>query len=135
MQWYRLPLAEDLPEFLSASGMRTPAVRVLLAVFIRQHRFKGPSMQIQVQHIFRRESEGRKSGDKQLVDHPLALHPNGWGRGGCRMGCDNQAQTRPAWGQGNFKAIVQGARRSALRMSTLLVWWTSHTNPHSKDLH
>lgn len=36
-------------------------------------------MQIQIQHIFRRESRGRKSGDKQFVDHPLALHPNGWG--------------------------------------------------------
>src|SRR5579862_9210550 len=43
------------------------------------------------------------------------------------MGCDNQTQTRPAWGQGNFKAIVKGARRSAFRMSTLLVWWAGQT--------
>src|SRR5947209_1727270 len=43
------------------------------------------------------------------------------------MGCYNQTQTRPAWGQGNFKTIVKGASRSALRMSTLLVCWAGQT--------
>lgn len=75
------PLREDLPEFLSASGMRAPAIRVLLGVFVRKNGFKGSSMQIEVQHIFRAESGEWESGDKQFVDHPLALYPNGWGRG------------------------------------------------------
>lgn len=67
------PLREDLPELLSASGMRTPAVRVLLGVFVGKNGFKGPSMQIQVQHIFRAARGEWQSGDKQFVDHSLAL--------------------------------------------------------------
>lgn len=73
------PLREDLPEFLSTSAMRTPAIRVLLAVFVGKNGFKGPAMEIEVQHIFRAESGARQSGDKQFVDHPLALYPNGRG--------------------------------------------------------
>ena len=60
-------------------------------------------MQIQIQHIFRHESRGRKSGDKQFVDHPLALHPNGWGRGGCRMGCYNQTREPARLGSGELQ--------------------------------
>jgi hypothetical protein len=75
------PLAENLPEFLSASTLRTPAVRVLLPIFIGEDRFKRSPVQIEVQHIFGGESRGRKSRDKQFVDHSFALHPNGWGRG------------------------------------------------------
>ena len=55
------PLAENLPEFLPASGMRTPAVRLLLGVFIGQNDFKGPSMQIQIQHIGWRVKAGEGS--------------------------------------------------------------------------
>ncbi len=57
------------------------------------------------------ESGGGKRGDKQFVDHPLALHPTGGRRGGCRMGRHYQTQTWPAWGQGNLRTIVEGARR------------------------
>src|SRR6266567_9647061 len=37
------PLAEDLPELLPTRGMRTPAIGILLDVFISQNRFKGPA--------------------------------------------------------------------------------------------
>ena len=45
------PLADDLPCFLTAGCMRTPAIGVLFLVFIRQSRLKGAAMQIQLDDI------------------------------------------------------------------------------------
>jgi len=52
------PLSEDLKKLLSTSGMRHPAIGILLTIFIGEHRLKGAAMQIQIQHIF--GTEGRK---------------------------------------------------------------------------
>src|SRR5260370_47069 len=41
------PLTEDLPGFLPARGVTTPAVGILLLVFIGKSRFKGATMQIE----------------------------------------------------------------------------------------
>ena len=41
------PLRDDLPGFLPASGLRTPAIGILLAIFVAQGGFKGTPMQIQ----------------------------------------------------------------------------------------
>jgi len=42
------PLAQDLPELLPTRGMRTPAIGILLLIFIGQHRLKRSPMEIQV---------------------------------------------------------------------------------------
>src|SRR5947199_6291846 len=75
------PLAHDLPKFLPTRRMRTPTVRILLDVFIRQNGFKGPAMQIHVQHIFGGKSWSGKPGDEQFVDHAPAFFPDRWGSG------------------------------------------------------
>jgi hypothetical protein len=50
------PLAHDTPCLLSTSGVTTPAIRILLFVFISQSRFKRAAMQVEGRHI--RRSEG-----------------------------------------------------------------------------
>ena len=88
------PLAEDLPELLPTRGMRTPAIGILLDVFIGQNRFKGPAMQIQIQHIFGGKSRSGKSGDEQFVNHAIALFPDGGARGCGGMTGDDQPNSR-----------------------------------------
>jgi hypothetical protein len=41
------PLVDDLPPFLTASRVTTPAIGVLLDVFISQGIFKGAAMQVE----------------------------------------------------------------------------------------
>jgi hypothetical protein len=45
------PLREDLPELLSRRGMRDPAVRILLLIFIGENRLECSSMEIQIHDI------------------------------------------------------------------------------------
>src|SRR6266436_9338572 len=52
---YRLPLARDLPQFLPALGIRTPAIGIFFDVFIGEHRLEGPTSMIQVQDILDQE--------------------------------------------------------------------------------
>jgi hypothetical protein len=45
------PLAEDLPELLPTSGMRTPAGSHLFLILIGEDGLKGPTMQVQLHDI------------------------------------------------------------------------------------
>ncbi len=47
------PLADDVPAFLSAGGVGTPAVGVLLFVLITEHGLEGASVQVEVHDIGR----------------------------------------------------------------------------------
>jgi hypothetical protein len=44
-------LREDLAKLLAAQRMRIPAIRILLDIFIGEHRLKRTAMQIQIKHI------------------------------------------------------------------------------------
>ncbi len=113
---YRLPLAEDLPELLPTRRMRTPAIGILLDVFIGQNRLKGPAMQIQIQHIFGGKSRSGKSGDKQFVDHAITLFPDGGARGCGGMTSDDQSDSRSSCREGDVRAIIKGTGGSTFRM-------------------
>ena len=41
------PVTQDLPGFLPTGGVRAPAVGVLFAIFIGEHRLEGATMQVQ----------------------------------------------------------------------------------------
>ncbi len=56
------PLCDDKPEFLAPGGVTTPAVRRLFFVFIREHRLKRSAVQVQRDHISRRERARRQDG-------------------------------------------------------------------------
>jgi hypothetical protein len=74
------PLIHNLPELLPTRGVRAPTIRILLRVFIRQHGFKRPAMQIQVQHIFGRKSGSSQFRDEHFVDDAITLLPDLVGR-------------------------------------------------------
>jgi hypothetical protein len=45
------PLRDDLPEFLPAEHVRTPAIGILLLILICKNGLEGATMQVQVKHI------------------------------------------------------------------------------------
>jgi hypothetical protein len=49
------PLADDLPDLLTACRLTTPAIRVLFKVFIGKRILKRAAMQVQSHTITRRE--------------------------------------------------------------------------------
>jgi hypothetical protein len=49
------PLRQDLPELLAPRGMRTPAIYVLLLVFISKRTLERSPMEIEIDHIGRSE--------------------------------------------------------------------------------
>ena len=128
------PLIHDLPELLSTSGVRTPAIGVLLPVFIGQRRFKGPPMQIEVQHILWGKRPLRQHGHKQFIDRPVPLDAN-WrfGRGG-RMGRDNYPNEWSPLRQRKIRAVVQAAGRPAFGMPALRVWLGRQTRLHGVSI-
>jgi hypothetical protein len=114
------PLAHDLPKFLPTRGVRAPAIRILLHIFIGEHGFKRPAMQIQVQHIFGGKSGSGQPGDEQLEDDAITLLPDLLGRGCGGMAGNNQSNSRSACREGNVWAIVKGTQGSTFRMGTNL---------------
>lgn len=71
------PLRDQLPAFLTPSGMAAPAVGILLVVFIRQCRLKGTTMQIQFDDIDRGECPLWQVGEEKFVDDPCTRDANG----------------------------------------------------------
>ena len=119
------PLRQDLSKFLATRGMGVPAIRVLLNVFIGQHRLKRSTMQVQIEHIRGRKRQGGKVTSKQLVDHPVALRTNSGGRACSRMSSDDQTYLGSSRRQGNRRAIVERSCHAALWMSIHVIWSTS----------
>jgi len=116
------PLTDDLPALLSPGGMAAPPIRILLAVFIGERRFKAAPMQIQGHHIRRRKGSLRQLGQEQFVDDPITFdaHPGLFRP--CRMGCYHQATALAAWTHYHLWAVIEGALESALRAAELLIW-------------
>ncbi len=98
--------------------MRAPAIRLLLHIFIRQHAFKRPAMQIHVQHILGGKSGSGQPGDKQFVDEAITLLPDLVGRGCAGMTGHNQSHARSSRREGDVRAIVEGTGGATFRMGT-----------------
>ena len=62
------PLSENEPELLAPGGVTTPAVWLLLFIFIREYGLKSSTVQIQGHHIRRRECAWWQGGVEQLLD-------------------------------------------------------------------
>src|SRR5262249_44084700 len=124
------PLIHDLPELLASRGVRAPAIRVLLAVFIGQHDLKRAAMQIEVQYVLWRKRLLWQSGDKQFIDCPVTLDTNGWFGRGSRMGRDNDPHEWSPLRQREIRTVVQTAGRPTYRMPVLLIWRVRQTRSH-----
>lgn len=71
------PLGKDEPELLAPGGVRAPAVWRLFFVLICQYRLESAAMQVQSDHISRRERFSWQGGVKQLIDHLATRGTNG----------------------------------------------------------
>src|SRR5215469_14294704 len=102
--------------------MRTPAVGVLLLVFIGKSRFKRPAMQVEGYHLGGDESALGQIRQEQLVDNARAGEANTTLLLGGRMGRHHDPNQLPLRAQRQLRTIVEGAADSTLRMSQLLIW-------------
>lgn len=115
------PLRHNEPELLTPGAVRTPAVRVLFVILIRQHGLKRPAMQVQGYHISRRKSLHRQGREEELVDVLTPRGADGSGGSGRRMGGDDHPDARPCRAQRQIRTIKEGARGSGFRMGGLLI--------------
>src|SRR5712691_2499758 len=91
------PLADELPCLLTTRSMTTPAIGVLLVVFISQSCFKSPTMQIQRHDITGGKRALRQIRQEQLIDHARAGHANPTLGSRGRMGRHNDPVPHAFW--------------------------------------
>ena len=117
------PLIQDLPEFLTTRGARTPTISALFPIFIRENGLKGAPMQIEVKHICTREGRLPSGGEKEFIHRSCTQHPNGrFGRGGGRMRRHDQTHTAFRGKEVQVWAIEEGTTGSTLGMRRVLIW-------------
>src|SRR5690242_6707934 len=109
------PLREDLPGFLSAGGVRTPAIGILFAILIGERGFKGTTMQIDRYDIRSGEGLLRQPRQEQFVDDPVALDTNPVLCWPGRMGCYHQAAALPAYTYCHIWAVIERADQVTFR--------------------
>ena len=122
---FQIRLREDLGKLLARGGMRVPAIRVLLDVFIGQHRLKRAAMQVEVKHIRGSKRRGGKSAHKQFVNGAVSLNADGGRRAGDTMGRDDQTHLGSGRRQGNGWAIVECSSHATFRMGAHPIWSAS----------
>lgn len=115
------PLADDLPSLLAASGMTTPAVGVLLQVFIGQSIFKRTAMQVESYHISSSETVLGQIRQEQFVDDAIPFDADPAFRFSSRMGRDDDADSLARFAQTLVRTVVERAADPTFRMCQVLV--------------
>ncbi len=87
--------------------MRNPAVRVLFLIFIGEHGFKGPAMQVEIKHISGCESVWRDGGEELFIDRSVAQGADGRGRVRNLTYSQEYADRRSCGRERNIRAVVQ----------------------------
>ncbi len=115
------PLPPDLPCLLAARGMTTPAIWVLLQVFVGQRVFKRAALHIPRHHIGSRKAALRHIGPEALGDDALAGHSDP--TPGCRglMGRYDDPASHAFGPQREIRTVGAGAHHRALRMGERLL--------------
>jgi hypothetical protein len=109
-------LGEDLPEFLAAGRVRTPAIGVLFLILIGEHRLKGSPVQVKGHYISRGKGADGQSGKEQFVDQLVAglTYRGRVARGG--MGSYDHPAAVSSRRHGKARKIEERALRSRFRM-------------------
>src|SRR6266699_349259 len=116
------PLADHLPQFLSSSRVTTPAGSRLFLIFIGKGRFKGATMQIQLDDIGGDERLLRQLGEEEFVDDARTRDANpallfaGW------MGRHHHAAMHARGSHRHIRAVVEAAHKLAFRTTLELIW-------------
>jgi hypothetical protein len=100
-------LADDLPGFLTAGGMTTPAIGIQLLVFVGESIFKAAPMQIEHHHIGSRERLLRQVGQEEFVDDPITGDADPTLRRPCRMSGDHDSAPQSRRSDGDIRAVVK----------------------------
>ena len=115
------PLTDHLPGFLPARGVTTPAVGVLLLVFIGKSRGVSPTMQIERDDIGGSERLLRQVREEQLVDDALSGEADATLLLGSWMGRHYNAKAEPCWSHRHVRAVVERAHQPTFRVCELLI--------------
>ena len=117
------PLADDLPCLLTASGVTTPAIRVLLQVFIGKSIFKCAAMQVERHHISSGEGALGKIRQEEFIDEASTRDPDPTLDGPRRMGRDDDADLLACFAQALVRAVVERAADPTFWLGQVLVCW------------
>ena len=124
------PLRKNEPKFLAPGGVRTPTVRLLFLILIREDGLKSPTMQVQCHHIGRSKRLPRQGGVEELVDDLTTRRADLGAAFGRRMRGDDDPCAGPCRSQLQIRAVKEGARGSCFRMRRLLVRWLGQAGLH-----
>jgi hypothetical protein len=116
------PLREDLPKLLTPGGMRAPAIRILLLIFITEYALERSPVQIESHDIGRRERSLRQGCVEQLVDHRSTGGTDLRRELGRRMGGDDDPCVWPDGRKREIREVKECSTRSRFGMARLLVW-------------
>jgi hypothetical protein len=114
------PLTDHLPALLRGLRVTTPAVGVLLPIFIGEHRGTRTSMQIERYHISRCESSLGKGSKEQFVDQSFSQSAHWTLCCACRMGSDHHATPLFSRTNDQLRTIVEQTGGAAFRMGRRL---------------
>ena len=125
-------MCDHLPAFLSPGRVAAPAVRVKLGIFIGEGRLKGPTMQIQFDHIASGEGRLGQVGEEEFVDDTCSCDPNGTLLIACGMRDHHHTAShlfRPDW---NLRTIVEAAHGLTFRALLELIRRQVETRLHQR---
>ncbi len=106
------PWRQNEPKFLAPGGVRTPTVRLLFLILIREDGRTRPTMQVQCHHISWSKRLPRQGGVEELVDDLTTRRADfraGFSR---RMRGDDDPCARPCRSQLQIRAVKEAARGS-----------------------
>jgi hypothetical protein len=106
------PLREDLPKLLTPGGMRAPAIRILLLIFITEYALERSPVQIESHDIGRRERSLRQGCVEQLVDHRSTCGTDLRRELGRRMGGDDDPCVWPDGRKREIREVKECSTRS-----------------------
>src|SRR5205823_6147498 len=111
-------------------GVRTPTVRLLFLILIREDGLKSPTMHVQCYHISRSKRVSRQGGVEEIVDDLTTRRADLRASFARRMRGNNNPCTRPCRSQLQIRAVKEAATGSCFRMRRLLVRWLGQAGLH-----
>ena len=115
------PLRNDLPCLLTICRMTTPAVRLLLLVFVCQSIFKCAAMQIQRDDVTGSEPALGELRHEQFVDHTRTGDPDPTFGSPGRMGRHDEPTPHALRPQRQVRTVVERARHPAFWVGQALI--------------
>ncbi len=106
---FHTALSDDVPCLLAPGRVTTPAIGVLLHVFIGQGIFKRTAMQVEAHHIRSRQGALGEIRQEELVDDASTCNPNPTPGGPGRMGGDDDTDPLACFVQALVRTVVERA--------------------------